>query len=80
VEIFGGQGKQDVELGRGERKESVEVVFHGRKPIYRNPSIVVKTQSGWYLKEVDSRQLKVERGRKSQSNSGNAERHAASNA
>jgi hypothetical protein len=62
VKIFGGQGKQNVELGGGEGQESVEVVFHGRKPIYRNPSIVVKTQFGWYLKKVDSRRLKVERG------------------
>ena len=68
VKIFGGQGKQNVELGGGEGQESVEVVFHGRKPIYRNPSIVVKAQFGWYLKKVDSRQLKVERGEEEKAN------------
>ena len=26
----------------------MEVVFHDRIPIYRNPSVNVKTQSGWY--------------------------------
>jgi len=62
VEIVGCEGEQDVKLGGGERKESVEVVFHGRKPIYRNPSMDVKTQFGWYLKEADSRSLKVEGG------------------
>jgi hypothetical protein len=62
VEIFGGEGEQDVKLGGGEGKESVEIVFHGRKPIYRNPSMDVKTQFGWYLKEADSRSLKVEGG------------------
>ena len=61
VKIFGSEREQDMELGGGERKKSVEVVFHDRKPIYRNPSMIVKTQSGWYRKKVDSRQLKVER-------------------
>ena len=57
VEIFGSKCEQDVELGGGEREESVQVVFHGRKPIYRNPSMVVKGRDGWYLKKVASRQL-----------------------
>jgi hypothetical protein len=61
MEIFGGEGEQDVKLGGGERKESVEVLFHGRKPIYRNPSMDVKTQSGWYLKKVDRRKSKREK-------------------
>jgi hypothetical protein len=60
VEVFGSECEQDVELGGGEREESVQVVFHGRKPIYRNPSMVVKSWDGWYLKRVDSRQLRVE--------------------
>jgi hypothetical protein len=49
VEIFGSEREQDVELGRGQREERIESVFHGRNPIYRNPSVFVKTQPGWYL-------------------------------
>jgi hypothetical protein len=69
VEVVGSEGEEDVELRGGEREEGVERVLcvHGRKPIYRNPSMVVKTQEGWYWKKVDSRQLKVERGGKERS-------------
>jgi hypothetical protein len=49
VQVFGSEGQQNVKFGRGQGEESVESVFHGRDPIYRNPSMVVKTQSGWYL-------------------------------
>ncbi len=48
VEVLGCQGEQDVELRRGERQENVEIVFHGRNPIYRNPSMIVKSRDGWY--------------------------------
>ncbi len=61
VEVFGSEREQDVKLGGGEREERVESVFHGRKPIYRIPSIVVKSRDGWYWRKVDSRQLRVER-------------------
>ena len=61
VEVFRSEREQDVELGGRERKERVESVFHDRKPIYRNPSMVVKSRDGWYWKKVDSRKLRVER-------------------
>jgi hypothetical protein len=48
VEVFGSEREENVELGWGEGEERFERVFHGRDPIYRNPSIVVKTQDRWY--------------------------------
>jgi len=74
VEIFGSEREEDVKLGWGEREKRVESVFHDRKPIYRNPSIVVKNRDGWYWKKVECGQGKRPRKRRKKANA-EARRH-----
>lgn len=55
--VFIRQSKQDVETGRGQREKSFKVFFHGRIPIYRNPTYFVKT----YVRAGEELLLRAER-------------------